>query len=331
MIKIAVLLIFIPNILLAKTITATKVPLINEFINTMVDKHQFKAKELNLLFDNIELTIEKKSTNKNKRVKKAKKRITWMKYKKIFLTENRIKNGAKFIQKYKKYLQQAEDKFGVPKAIITAILGIETNYGQHNGDYPVMATLTRLAFSTNNRKKFYKKELEEFLLLARENSIPPLGIKGSHAGAMGQSQFIASSYRYYAIDFNNDSKIDLFNPIDAIGSIANYFAKHYWQKDGLFVLPSNIENKKYAKQSTNKPRIKVSNWRNKGVKIKDATNNNIKAAFINLKTNDKDEIWLTFWNFYVITRYNHDNMYAMTAIMLANKIIKQYNKQYDDI
>jgi membrane-bound lytic murein transglycosylase B len=298
-------------------IKATSVPQVSSFITTMVNKHGFVKDELELLFDNIILTIKKPVKKSGSKTKPRHHKITWDKFSKIFLTQQRIESGAKFLKDNYATLQRAEDKFGVQKAIIVAILGIETNYGHDTGKYPTMKTLTALAFGKNRRQKFYKKELEEFLLMARQNDISPLSVSGSHAGAMGYPQFISSSYNYYAIDFNGDGKVNLFNIEDAIGSIANYFKKHYWQTSGEFARQVDDKYQKFAKFGTNKPKIKNKKWQLANIA------NNKKLAFIKLQNKDKIETWATFWNFYVITRYNHDNKYAMAAVKLAKAIINK--------
>ena len=148
---------------------------------------------------------------------------TWERYKKLFIEEKRIRNGKKFIKNNLNTLQRAEKEFGVPKEIITSIIGIETRYGKILGNYRVIDSLTTLGFDYPRRSEFFSDELIKFFLLTRENNLDIFSVKGSYAGAMGYGQFISSSYRAYAIDFDGDDSIDLFNSVDdAIGSIANY-------------------------------------------------------------------------------------------------------------
>ncbi len=162
----------------------------------------------------------------------------------LFITKERIKDGVKFWQNNLETLERAEQIYHIPVEIIIAVLGVETNYGNKKGTHPTLETLTKRSFGNYRRRTFYQKELEQFLLMARENSIAPLSIKGSYAGAMGLPQFIASSYRHYAVDFNKDGKIDLFSdPVDAIGSIANYFDKHQWHDFGEIARPILLDTK----------------------------------------------------------------------------------------
>lgn len=312
-----------PTVTIAKsqTIKASDIPQVASFVVNMVNKHGFVKNELDALFTNINLTIKKPKKSINKRHHQ----ITWDKFAKIFLTKQRIDSGVEFLYKHYDILQRAEDEFGVQKAIIVAILGIETNYGQDTGKYPVMKTLTALSFGKNRRQKFYKKELEEFLLMARNNNLAPLKVSGSYAGAMGIPQFISSSYNYYGIDFNKDGAVNLFDIEDSIGSIANYFSKHYWQKNGRFAIKIDNKYRNFATTKTSKPKLTKNIWVKKGVILNEVYQNK-KIALINFNNSSTIDTWATFWNFYVITRYNHDNKYALAAIKLAQKIINKAQK-----
>ena len=327
---LALSLLLLTSTISAKTLPATQFKSTQNFINKMVKEHRFNKNELMLIFSKIELTIADKSKKKIKIKKKPKsKPMAWDKYKGLFLTQTRIQNGVQFWNDNLDTLKRAETTYNVPIEIIVAILGIETSYGHNKGTHPTLETLVKRAFGNYRRRNFYKKELESFLLMSRENAIPPLAIKGSYAGAMGYPQFIASSYRHYAIDFNQDGKIDLFSdPIDAIGSIANYFDKHQWHDFGEIARPISLSSAhlKYAKRSTNKPKKNTQYWRNKGLSIDPDIPNKTKLAFIRLPQQKIDETWLTFWNFYVLTRYNHDNRYAMAAYQLSKKIKQQFNQ-----
>mgnify|MGYP001568472163 FL=1 len=312
----------------AKTMPATNFQATHNFINKMTKKHHFNKEELLFIFSKIDLIVANKNTKANKNKPKVKP-LSWDKYRALFVTDTRIDNGVKFWQNNLETLKRAEKKYNIPQEIIVAILGIETNYGNNKGSHPTLETLARLSFGKHRRKKFYQKELEEFLLMSRENTLPPLSIKGSYAGAMGYAQFISSSYRHYAIDFDFDKKVDLFSsPADAIGSIANYFDKHQWHDFGPYARPINLKDNQsiHAKSSTNKPKKNALYWRNKGFKIDGDIDNKTKLAFIKLSQDTHFETWLTFWNFYVLTRYNHDNRYAMTAVQLSEKIKQQFNQ-----
>ncbi|SMN15096.1 Membrane-bound lytic murein transglycosylase B precursor [uncultured Candidatus Thioglobus sp.] len=323
----AFLLLF-SSISVAKTLPATNFQTTHIFIDKMVKDHNFDKNELRLIFSKVNLIVADKSL-KSKKKKIKSKPLSWDKYHALFITEKRINNGVQFWKDNLSTLKRAEKKYNVPQEIIVAILGIETNYGHNKGTHPTLETLARLSFGKHRRKKFYQRELKEFLLMSRENSLPPLMIKGSYAGALGYAQFISSSYRYYTVDFDFDNKVDLFNsPADAIGSIANYFDKHQWHDFGPYTRPINLtkSQKNHAKSGTNKPKKNAHYWRNKGFDIDSDINNKTKLAFIRLSQDDHFETWLTFWNFYVLTRYNHDNRYAMTAVQLSEKIKQQFNQ-----
>ena len=161
----------------------------------------------------------------------------------MFIEEKRIRNGKKFIKNNLNTLQRAEKEFGVPKEIITSILGIETRYEKILGNYRVIDSLTTLGFDYPRRSEFFSDELIKFFLLTRENNLDIFSVKGSYAGAMGYGQFISSSYRAYAIDFDGDNSVDLFNSVDdAIGSIANYLKVHGWKKNGKIITESSLNN-----------------------------------------------------------------------------------------
>ena len=329
MLKILALsVLLLPSIVSAKTLPATHFKSTQNFIQKMVEKHQFDKNELLLIFSKIEFTVAKKDS-KNKVKPPKKKTMTWDKYKSLFITDERIADGLQFWKNNIVILNRAESTYNIPSEIIVAILGIETNYGQNKGAHPTLETLTKRAFGNYRRRNFYKKELESFLLMSRENALPPLTVKGSYAGAMGYPQFIASSYRHYAVDFNQDGKIDLFSdPVDAIGSIANYFDKHHWHDFGEIAHPITLSNihLKHATRSTSKPKQSTQYWRKKGLNIDSSIHDKTKIAFIRLPQQKIDETWLTFWNFYVLTRYNHDNRYAMAAYQLSTKIRQKFKQ-----
>ena len=183
---------------------------------------------------------------------------TWDRYKKLFLEEQRISNGKKFIKENSALFIKVERDFGVPKEIITSILGVETRYGKIKGSYRVLDSLATLGFDFPRRSKFFKSELIQFFILTRENNLDINTVQGSYAGAMGYGQFISSSYRAYSIDYDGDGYADLFNSVpDAVASIANYLQKHGWKRDGAIVQKVEINkvNKTYKHQANLKKYI----------------------------------------------------------------------------
>ena len=318
------LLLFINTTVFAEILPSTHFKSVQVFINEMVQIHGFNKSELQFIFSKIQLKkVDKGTQKKSTTTTRIAEKMSWKKYQSIFVTKDRIDSGVIFWQNNKQTLSNAEKKYGVPSAIIVAILGIETNYGKVQGKYPTLKTLIGKVFGASSRRNFYRKELESFLLLARENTLPPLAIKGSSAGALGYAQFIPSSYRYYAVDFDNDFRVDLFNNThDAIGSIANYLAQHDWQKDGEIaeVIKLDKTQQSLAQAKISKPTKNAQYWRELGLDIDNTISDDAKLAFIRLHDDQSMQTWLTFWNFYAITRYNHDNRYAMTVYQLSAQL-----------
>ncbi len=196
------------------------------FIDKMVKEHQFDAAEISTLLGQ----AKKQQSIIDAMSRPAEKRLNWGQYRKIFITDKRIKGGMKFWKENRAILEQAEKTYGVPAQIITAIVGVEPYYGRITGKYSVLDSLYTLGFHYPPRAKFFRSELEEFLQLAREEGVSPTVPLGSYAGAMGRPQFISSSFRAYAVDFDKDGKRDIWeNNADVIGSVANYFKRHNWK------------------------------------------------------------------------------------------------------
>ena len=247
----------------------------------------------------------------------------WSKYRPIFLTEDRIRTGLGFWNRHNAAIQAASQKFGVDPEIIVAIIGVETFYGRNTGKHNVLRSLTTLAMDFPKREKFYTSELKNYLQLINEEKIKnPSLLTGSYAGAMGLGQFISSSYRNYAIDFNSDGHTDLWHPDDAIGSVANYFARHGWQNDGDVTVPATILGNMYGNivvTKAKKPVHTLSQLKQHGVKLQDALNSK-RVSLLQLEGASGLEYWVTGDNFYVITRYNHSPKYAMAVYQLALEI-----------
>ncbi len=296
----------------------------DDFIKKMASQYDFDATSLKKLFDQVIVseTILKAIS------KPAEKSLPWYKYRNIFLKKKRINEGVEFLDKNREKLNAAEKQFGVPAEIITAIIGVETFYGRIAGSYRVVDALNTLGFHYPKRATFFRNEFEQFLLLAREQGFDPLTLKGSYAGAMGMPQFISSSYRHYAIDFDGDNIIDIWNnPDDAIGSVANYFSEHGWQKDKPVVAKVTVEGDKYKGVLGNglKPDIDASELEVLGIKSKSHFEKNEKLKLFKYEQKNNNEYWLAHKNFYVITRYNHSHLYAMAVYQLASEISKRIN------
>ena len=217
----------------------SKHPDANEVIATLVRDHGFEKSYVVKVLE---------SAKKQEKILKsmsspAEFTWTWDRYKKLFIEDKRIINGKKFIKENASLFDQVEREFGVPREIITSILGVETRYGKIKGSYRVLDSLATLGFDFPRRSKFFKSELVQFFILTRENNLDIYSIQGSYAGAMGYGQFISSSYRAYAIDYDGDGYADLFNSVpDAVASIANYLKKHGWKRDGVIVKKVELNN-----------------------------------------------------------------------------------------
>ncbi len=297
----------------------------DEFITQMVNQHNFNQKKLSRVMSDTIVS----QTILDAISRPAEKKLTWHKYRKIFLQEKRIHQGVEFIKNNKIKLEEAESKFGVPAEIITAIIGVETFYGRIAGSYRVVDALNTLAFHYPKRSDFFRSEFEQFLLLAREQKFDPLSLKGSYAGAMGMPQFISSSYRHYAIDFDDDGVVDIWdNADDAIGSVANYFAEHGWQKGKAVTAKVSVEGDNY-KDALKKGLaldINEADLEKFGIKTKSSFEKNEKLKLFEYELENDNEYWLAHKNFYVITRYNHSHLYAMAVYQLAMEIKKRSTK-----
>lgn len=290
-----------------------------EFTREMAQKHGFDQAELGRLMSGI--SYRQKIIDAISRPAEAK---PWHQYRKIFVTESRAREGVAFWEANKDLLQRAEREFGVSQEIIVAIIGVETRYGRHAGTYPVMDALATLAFGYPKRADFFRRELEEFLLLAREEGLDLTGTKGSYAGAMGMPQFISSSYRAYAVDFDGDGKRDLIsNRADVIGSVAAYFKRHGWTRGAPITSPARgagTGHERFVKGGM-KPSFTIDELARSGITPKTPLPGGSLSSLIKLEGIQGNEYWLGLNNFYVITRYNHSNLYAMAVYQLSRKIL----------
>jgi membrane-bound lytic murein transglycosylase B len=248
--------------------------------------------------------------------------MNWARYQDIFLTEKRTNAGKNFLENQAEVLQAAEDKYGVPKEIITAIIGVETYYGTRQGSYRVLDSLSTLAFDYPKRPLFWR-ELKAMFALARDEGVDPGTIKGSYAGAMGYGQFIPTSYLAYAVDGDGDGKRDLWgNPIDAIHSVANYFKVHGWKTGEPVTQRVKVSGDSYEPlvNVSRKPQHVVSDLTTAGVTLTYPVAGDNPANLIKLEGKKGDEFWLGEYNFYVITQYNHSKLYAMAVYQLSESL-----------
>lgn len=295
----------------------TKQPDVQAFIQLMVKKHGFKKTTLTALFNAVKIRPQVM-----KHINKPLEKETWRTYQLLFVNEWRISHGVKFWNKYNDALKRAEAAYGVPASIIVATIGVETKYGQNNGEYRVMDALTNIAFSGTSRAAFFRKELEQFLLLTREQHLDPLQVFGSYAGAIGQPQFMPSSYRYYAVNFSKSGKIDLMhNEIDVIGSIANYYKQHGWKPNQPIAVEATLVGNRYHDLLSNKAinhAFTLQQIAKYGIVPKNKiVDPRLPIKLIELQSHYTNEYWLGFNNFEVIKRYNPSDLYAMAVYQLS--------------
>lgn len=293
-------------------------PKAQSFIATMVERHGFSEQEMKTLFGE----ATRKDSIIEAITRPAEKAKPWKDYRKIFINERRIDEGVQFWRENRATLKRAYRDYGVNPEIVVAIIGVETYYGRNKGSFRVIDALSTLAFDYPPRGEFFAKELENFLLLSREQRKNPLDLTGSYAGAMGYGQFIPSSYRAYAVDYDNDQVADIWNnSIDAIGSVANYFAKHGWVPDGevLVQVTRAGEFEEYNRLQLDKT---VSELRRSGFKLARQLPDDVATLPIKVEAEQGEEYWLGLKNFYVITRYNRSHLYAM-AVNELSQLIKE--------
>jgi membrane-bound lytic murein transglycosylase B len=249
----------------------------------------------------------------------------WHEYRKLFLTEKNVRDGVRFWRQHEKTLKRAETEYGVPPEIIVATLGIETRYGTNTGGFRVIDALTTIALDYPRRSKYFLRELREFLLLADEQRLSPLQLTGSYAGAIGYPQFMPSSYRAYAVDFDNDGHVDLVNSMeDAIGSIASYYRRHGWksgQPVGWDVRVAGDEASQHVSKKL-KTTHTLSALLAAGVELENPVTSDVNAALIELEGEQGPQYRIVFDNFFVITRYNTSRLYA-TAVQLLGEQVRQ--------
>ena len=289
---------------------------VNQFIERMAKQSDYSEQELIDLFS----SVKKQSHLFELLDKPAEKELKWHQYRHIFITDKRIEQGAEFWREHASLLTEVSLKTGVPAEIIIAIIGVETFYGTYRGKDPVFDSLVTLAFDYPRRSKFFSRELEQLLLLAKEQNLDPKALMGSYAGAMGMPQFIASSYRSYAVDFDGDGQANLFDSIpDIFASVANYFVKHGWRANEPVAGPlTALENNSIDRLNPGvKLQYKWSDLSRNGLYSKTELDPDTAVALVKLEQKKVPEYWVGLQNFYVITRYNHSELYAMAVYQLS--------------
>jgi membrane-bound lytic murein transglycosylase B len=294
-------------------------PEAQKFIDEMIQKNGFTRAELQSWL----AKAEKKQAILDAISRPAEQSKTWKEYRPMFLTSLRIDNGVAFWRNNRAQLLRAEKEYGVPAEVIVAIIGVETNYGRNVGNYNVIDALATLAFDYPPRAPFFRGELENYFLLMREQKHNPIEFKGSYAGAMGYGQFMPSSYRKWAVDFNRDGFTDIWkNTEDAIGSVANYFKQHGWQTGEPVIVGAHATGDAKAEQlnAIVVPDVTIDRWRQRGMNPIAWVPPTTKAIAIQFDGENGLEYWFGLQNFYTITRYNRSPMYAMAVHQLSQSI-----------
>lgn len=253
---------------------------------------------------------------------------SWERYRPRFLNDRRIEGGVRFWEANRMALVRARALFGVPEEIIVAIIGVETEYGRNTGNFSVLEALATLAFRYPPRADFFRTELEQFLLLARENGMDPLSIKGSFAGAIGIPQFMPGTQRRYAVDFDADQRVDLTGSVDdAIGSVARFLEQHGWEAGAPVAVPARVEAGEPGRdllEAGIRPTLRAADLTRRG--ITSAADPQATVTLVDLVSpGAATEYWLGYNNFYVITRYNRSSFYAMAVYQLAEAIKARMN------
>ena len=291
------------------------------FVNNMVEEHQFDRAALREVLAGAEIKaeiIKKISTP-------AERTLTWGEYRKIFITPERIEAGVVFWRENQDMLERIALETGVPIEVLVGIIGVETYFGRITGDDRVIDALATLAFAYPPRSKFFRNELVQFLILTREEEVDPMVPTGSYAGAMGRPQFMPSSFRAYAVDASGDGKRDIWNDwADAAGSIANYFLAHGWKSGeevtAQAVLGSSWRGRKPKPGNTLKPADTITSLSKKGVLFATDLPADSRGQLLTYENIDGIEHWVGFHNFFVITKYNRNVMYALAVHQLGRQI-----------
>ena len=257
----------------------------------------------------------------------------WHQYRPIFITDERIDRGVAFWRKNETLVSKAAKQFGVDPQIIVAIIGVETFYGRITGRYRVLDALATLSFyypdTGNDRSGFFSSELTHFIMLGDEEGLPLREVKGSYAGAMGLGQFMPSSYREYAVDLDGDGRRDLWSSMDdVIGSVANYLHRHGWQYGEAVTFRAGVRDNANLGLVSNrdfKVKMTIDELAAGGFESTEALSGDTLAAVARLEESDGTSYWLTFKNFYVITRYNRSPLYAMAVFELSEALQLGFN------
>ena len=298
-------------------------PNAQQFIDKMVNKHGFDRQQLQEILsqakrlDSVLRLMDNQAPTTSVKPPSG-PNGAWLRYRKKFITPDNVQNGVIFWNQYEDALNRAWQVYGVPPEIIVGIIGVETRWGRVMGKTRILDALATLSFNYPRRAEYFSGELETFLLMARDEQDDPLNLKGSFAGAMGYGQFMPSSYKQYAVDFSGDGHINLWDPVDAIGSVANYFKAHGWVKGDQVAVMANGQ----APGLPNgfKTKYSISQLAAAGLTPQQPLGNHQQASLLRLDVGTGYQYWYGLPNFYTITRYNHSTHYAMAVWQLGQAV-----------
>lgn len=298
-------------------------PNAQQFIDKMVNKHGFDRQQLQEILsqakrlDSVLRLMDNQAPTTSVKPPSG-PNGAWLRYRKTFITPDNVQNGVVFWNQYEDALNRAWQVYGVPPEIIVGIIGVETRWGRVMGKTRILDALATLSFNYPRRAEYFSGELETFLLMARDEQDDPLNLKGSFAGAMGYGQFMPSSYKQYAVDFSGDGHINLWDPVDAIGSVANYFKAHGWVKGDQVAVMANGQ----APGLPNgfKTKYSISQLAAAGLTPQQPLGNHQQASLLRLDVGTGYQYWYGLPNFYTITRYNHSTHYAMAVWQLGQAV-----------
>ncbi len=298
-------------------------PNAQQFIDKMVNKHGFDRQQLQEILsqakrlDSVLRLMDNQAPTTSVKPPSG-PNGAWLRYRKKFITPDNVQNGVVFWNQYEDALNRAWQVYGVPPEIIVGIIGVETRWGRVMGKTRILDALATLSFNYPRRAEYFSGELETFLLMARDEQDDPLNLKGSFAGAMGYGQFMPSSYKQYAVDFSGDGHINLWDPVDAIGSVANYFKAHGWVKGDQVAVMANGQ----APGLPNgfKTKYSISQLAAAGLMPQQPLGNHQQASLLRLDVGTGYQYWYGLPNFYTITRYNHSTHYAMAVWQLGQAV-----------
>ncbi|ELF8219536.1 lytic murein transglycosylase B [Escherichia coli] len=298
-------------------------PNAQQFIDKMVNKHGFDRQQLQEILsqakrlDSVLRLMDNQAPTTSVKPPSG-PNGAWLRYRKKFITPDNVQNGVVFWNQYEDALNRAWQVYGVPPEIIVGIIGVETRWGRVMGKTRILDALATLSFNYPRRAEYFSGELETFLLMARDEQDDPLNLKGSFAGAMGYGQFMPSSYKQYAVDFSGDGHINLWDPVDAIGSVANYFKAHGWVKGDQVAVMANGQ----APGLPNgfKTKYSISQLAAAGLTPPQPLGNHQQASLLRLDVGTGYQYWYGLPNFYTITRYNHSTHYAMAVWQLGQAV-----------